>query len=38
MPVSYTYSALSKPGWFLFTGLVKHDRESGESQIIDFGP
>ncbi|MDP3867539.1 carotenoid oxygenase family protein [Phenylobacterium sp.] len=33
----YGYSAVSKPGWFLFTGLVKHDLESGESWTIDFG-
>jgi len=33
----YAYSAVSKPGWFLFTGLVKHDMESGESWSVDFG-
>lgn len=34
----YAYSAVSKPGWFLFTGLVKHDMDTGESWTIDFGP
>lgn len=34
----YAYSAVSKPGWFLFTGLVKHDMDSGESWALDFGP
>lgn len=34
----YAYSAVSKPGWFLFTGLVKHDMQTGESETIDFGP
>jgi len=33
----YAYSAVSKPGWFLFTGLVKHDLETGESWAVDFG-
>lgn len=27
----YAYSTLSKPGWFLFQGFVKHDLETGES-------
>jgi carotenoid cleavage dioxygenase len=27
----YIYSTTSKPGWFLFTGFVKHDLETGES-------
>ena len=34
----YAYSAVSRPGWFLFTGLVKHDMDTGESWTIDFGP
>ncbi len=34
----YAYSAVPKPGWFLFTGLVKHDLESGTSTQLDFGP
>ncbi len=33
----YAYSAVSKPGWFLFTGLVKHDLDSEDSWTIDFG-
>jgi len=34
----YAYSTTSKPGWFLFTGLVKHDLETGESWSFPFGP
>ena len=34
----WAYSAVSKPGWFLFTGLVKHDMDTLESWAIDFGP
>jgi len=30
-PYRYAYSTTSKPGWFLFTGFVKHDLETGES-------
>ena len=37
LPYRYGYSAVSKPGWFLFTGLVKHDLKTGESWAIDFG-
>lgn len=33
----YLYSATSKPGWFLFNGLVKHDMETGDSEILSFG-
>ncbi len=33
----YLYSTYTKPGWFLFTGLVKHDYETGTSQTLDFG-
>src|SRR5687767_6250245 len=25
----YAYSTMSKPGWFLFQGFVKHDLETG---------
>ncbi|MDZ4373772.1 MAG: carotenoid oxygenase family protein [Phenylobacterium sp.] len=34
----YLYSTTAKPGWFLFTGLVKHDLETGRSWSLDFGP
>ena len=34
----YAYSAVPEPYWFLFTGLVKHDLETGSSEEIDFGP
>jgi carotenoid cleavage dioxygenase len=34
----WAYSAVSKPGWFLFTGLVKHDMDTLESEAVDFGP
>jgi carotenoid cleavage dioxygenase len=27
----YVYSTIPQPGWFLFTGFVKHDLETGES-------
>ena len=33
----YLYSTTAKPGWFLFTGLVKHDLETGESTSLSFG-
>ncbi len=33
----YSYSTWTKPGWFLFSGLVKHDLESGESWRLPFG-
>jgi carotenoid cleavage dioxygenase len=33
----YVYSAVSKPGWFLFSGLCKHDLETGASHAIEFG-
>jgi carotenoid cleavage dioxygenase-like enzyme len=38
LPYRYAYSAEAKPGWFLFTGLVKHDLHSGASVKFDFGP
>ncbi|MBL8554342.1 MAG: carotenoid oxygenase family protein [Phenylobacterium sp.] len=33
----YAYSTTAKPGWFLFTGIVKHDLESGRSWSLPFG-
>jgi carotenoid cleavage dioxygenase len=33
----YAYSAIPKSGWFLFTGLMKHDFETGQSWSLDFG-
>ncbi len=33
----YAYSTLMKPGWFLFTGLVKHDLETGSHSRYEFG-
>ncbi len=33
----YAYSSVPKPGWFLFTGFVKHDLETGRSSEIDLG-
>ncbi|PQA86574.1 carotenoid oxygenase family protein [Hyphococcus luteus] len=33
----YAYSTTTKPGWFLFTGLVKHDLETGDSWSLEFG-
>ena len=30
-PYRYAYSTTTKPGWFLFTGFVKHDLVTGES-------
>jgi carotenoid cleavage dioxygenase-like enzyme len=38
LPYRYAYSAAAKPGWFLFTGLVKHDLHTGASTSLDFGP
>ena len=34
----YCYSAIPKEGWFMFTGLAKHDLEGGASWSLDFGP
>jgi len=31
----YAYSVTGKPGWFLFTGLVKHDLATGKTESID---
>ncbi len=36
-PYRYAYSAQAKPGWFLFTGLVKHDLKTGASTSLSFG-
>ena len=33
----YAYSTTTKPGWFLFTGAVKHDYQTGQSQNLSFG-
>ena len=33
----YLYSTKTKPGWFLFTGAVKHDFETGQSETCEFG-
>ncbi len=33
----YAYSTTSKPGWFLFDGVVKHDLESGSSTAYRLG-
>lgn len=30
-PYRYAYSTFTKPGWFLFKGMVKHDLHTGES-------
>jgi carotenoid cleavage dioxygenase len=34
-PYRYAYSTTSKPGWFLFSGFVKHDLETGESWTVN---
>ena len=36
-PYRYVYSAVPKPGWFLFTGFCKHDLETGSSWSLDLG-
>jgi len=33
----YLYSTWGEPGWFLFSGLVKHDLDTGESWSLPFG-
>lgn len=33
----YLYSTFTKPGWFLFEGVVKHDMETGTSRTLHFG-
>lgn len=37
-PYRYVYSTTSKPGWFLFTGFVKHDLETRTSKTLELGP
>jgi len=34
----YVYSTVGKPGWFLFTALVKHDLDAQTSVHVSFGP
>ena len=36
-PYRYAYSTVAKPGWFLFTGFVKHDLLTGQSWRLDLG-
>ena len=36
-PSRFHYSTWSKPGWFLFSGLVKHDLQTGETWELPFG-
>lgn len=33
----YLYSTYTKPGWFLFSGVVKHDFETGQTSELAFG-
>jgi carotenoid cleavage dioxygenase len=33
----YGYSAIPRPGWFMFTGFTKHDLESGQSWSVELG-
>ena len=33
----YVYSVSGEPNWFLFSGIVKHDTETGESWSLPFG-
>ncbi len=34
LPYRYSYNAVSKPGWFLFNGLVKHDVVTGNEELV----
>ena len=34
----YTYAASAVPGWFLFSGIVKHDVVSGREERYDLPP
>ena len=36
-PYRYAYSAIPTPGWFLFSGLMKHDLQGGGTQEYLFG-
>ncbi|MEG3124057.1 carotenoid oxygenase family protein [Sphingomonas sp. GB1N7] len=33
-PYRYAYSVTSKPGWFLFNGLIKHDLQTGTDESV----
>lgn len=35
-PYRYAYSTTTKPGWFLFNGIVKHDLKTGHSCSLTF--
>lgn len=37
-PYRYAYSAMLKPAWLLFTGVIKHDLHTGESLAYEFPP
>ena len=37
-PYRYTYAATVVPGWFLFSGLVKHDVVTGNEERYDLPP
>ena len=34
----YCYSAIPEHGWFRFTGVAKHDHDTGRSWSLDLGP
>ena len=34
LPYRFSYNAVSKPGWFLFNGLVKHDVVTGAEEVV----
>ena len=36
-PYRYAYNMTTKPGWFLFDGIVKHDLETGTETRYEFG-
>ena len=37
VPHRYTYAMTGHPGWFLFDGIVKHDRVTGQEKRFAFG-
>ncbi|HEY0941966.1 MAG TPA: carotenoid oxygenase family protein [Steroidobacter sp.] len=37
-PYRYVYSSRTEPGWFLMTGYVKHDLQTGQSWELNLGP
>ena len=37
-PYRYNYAATNEPGWFLFSGLVKHDTLTGREEQYQFSP